>query len=119
MRKLLLTCAILLAAFAALAAQDFDSNAKSSRPVLSTGFTLPAAETARGANSLCSSSEDVIFNCEIAGRRKVVSLCSSHELDRQQGYLQYRFGRVGAIELEYPREGHNTQTAFKYSCYTR
>ena len=119
MRKLILTCAMLLAAFAVIAARSFDPNAHSRQSFSPSGSSSLAAENERAANSLCNANEDVIFNCEVAGRRKTVSLCSSKQLDRQRGYLQYRFGRPGAIELEYPRERQNTQAAFKYSRYTR
>ncbi|HMF56858.1 MAG TPA: hypothetical protein VK619_10995 [Pyrinomonadaceae bacterium] len=119
MRKLIFTCAILLAIYAVIAARNFDRNAQIGQSFSSPAASSLAAETARSANSLCNSNEMVVFNCQIAGRGKLVSLCSSRPLSKQQGYLQHRFGRPGAIELEYPRERQNTQTAFKYSRYTR
>jgi hypothetical protein len=33
--------------------------------------------------------------------------------------LQYRFGRAGALELEYPTKRGDPRTAFRYSHYTR
>jgi hypothetical protein len=40
-------------------------------------------------------------------------------LDDRRGYVQYRFGRPGKVELEFPRERQNTQSAFTYKRYTR
>jgi hypothetical protein len=40
-------------------------------------------------------------------------------VDEERGYVQYRFGRAGQVELEFPRERTGTQSAFKYSRYTR
>lgn len=68
--------------------------------------------------SLCESSETIIFNCTVA-KAKIVSLCSSKELTKDRGYLQYRFGLPGKIELEYPKQREQTQSAFKYSHYFR
>jgi hypothetical protein len=41
------------------------------------------------------------FSCETANG-KVLSVCSSPALSRESGWVQYRFGRPGAIELTYP-----------------
>lgn len=71
------------------------------------------------ARSLCATGERVVWSCETVKERKLASLCGSTDLDRAHGYLQYRFGQVGQIELEFPRERVNTQSAFKYSRYTR
>jgi hypothetical protein len=70
--------------------------------------------------SLCERQEKVIFSCPVAGKApKFVSLCASKELTRDRGYLQYRFGLPGKIELEYPEQREQTQRAFKYSHYFR
>jgi hypothetical protein len=68
--------------------------------------------------SLCTQDEKTIWSCETTGR-KIVSICGSRELNKERGYLQYRFGRPGRVELEYPRQRQNTQTAFSYFRYTR
>jgi hypothetical protein len=68
--------------------------------------------------SLCAQDEKTIWSCETTGR-KIVSICGSRELTKERGYVQYRFGRPGRIELEYPRQRQNTQTAFQYFRYTR
>jgi hypothetical protein len=70
------------------------------------------------AGSLCENTEKVVFTCTTR-TSKVVSLCSSKELTKDRGYLQYRFGLPGKIELEFPKEREQTQAAFKYSHYFR
>lgn len=69
--------------------------------------------------SLCTQGERVVWSCETAKEKKLASLCGSKDLSKTQGYLQYRFGRVGQVEMEFPRARVNTQSAFKYSRYTR
>lgn len=70
------------------------------------------------ATSLCARDEKTIWSCETT-KRKIVSICSSGQLDKQSGYVQYRFGLPGHVELEYPQQRENTQTAFAYFRYTR
>ena len=69
--------------------------------------------------SLCENTEKVVFSCTITKAAKIVSLCSSKELTKDRGYLQYRFGLPGKIELEFPKEREQTQAAFKYAHYFR
>jgi len=71
------------------------------------------------AGSLCEKDEKIVFSCPIRKPAKIVSLCSSKELTKERGYLQYRFGLPGKIELEFPKQREQTQTAFKYSHYFR
>jgi hypothetical protein len=82
----------------------------------------------RGANgpavdlqpkSLCKSDEHIIFNCSIKRAAKIVSLCSSKDLGKEQGYLQYRFGLPGKVELEFPNNHEKTQPLFRYTHYFR
>jgi hypothetical protein len=71
------------------------------------------------SGSLCESTEKIVFSCTVGKASKMVSLCSSKELTKSAGYLQYRFGLPGKIELEFPRQREQTQSAFKYSHYFR
>ena len=71
------------------------------------------------AGSLCEKDEKIVFSCPIRRPAKIVSLCSSKDLTKERGYLQYRFGLPGKIELEFPKQREQTQTAFKYSHYFR
>jgi len=69
--------------------------------------------------SLCESTEKIVFSCTVGKTAKVVSLCSSTALTKDRGYMQYRFGLPGKIELEFPKQREQTQSAFKYSHYFR
>ncbi len=71
------------------------------------------------AGSLCEKDEVIVFSCPIRKPAKIVSLCSSKELTKERGYLQYRFGLPGKIELEFPKQREQTQAAFNYSHYFR
>lgn len=74
-------------------------------------------------NTLCAKSERIIFSC--LSRRtgsqvaKLVSLCASRDLTKDHGYLQYRYGLPGKVELEYPNSRTGTQPRFKYHHYMR
>jgi len=76
-------------------------------------ISAPASQTQTG--SLCESTEKIVFSCTGGKAAKIVSLCSSKELTKDRGYLQYRFGLPGKIELEFPKQREQTQQAFKYS----
>lgn len=69
--------------------------------------------------SLCERDEKVVFSCTVAKSARIVSLCSSKQLTKEQSYLQYRFGLPSKIELEYPKERSRPSEAFKYSHYFR
>ena len=70
-------------------------------------------------NSLCAKDERVIFSCPVKRPAKIVSVCASKDLTSDRGYLQYRFGLPGKIELEYPKERTGTQEKFHYTHYFR
>lgn len=61
--------------------------------------------------TLCQADEDNIFNCH-AGK-KVISVCASKDASADHGYLQYRFGAPGKVELTVPNERsvHPARTA--------
>ena len=87
---------------------------------LGAGLTIGAPPVAKlQPASLCEPAEKVVFSCTVAKLAKIVSLCSSKELTKERGYLQYRFGLPGKIELEFPRDRQQAQTSFKYSHYFR
>lgn len=60
----------------------------------------PVAAT---TNSHCSPDETTLFSCELS-KGKLVSLCASHDLSPKAGYLQYRFGKPGNVELALPKQ---------------
>jgi hypothetical protein len=79
------------------------------------------------SNSLCAKTEQIIFSCATkrAGARaagsssRIVSLCASRDLDKEHGYLQYRYGLPGKVELEFPSSREGTQQKFQYTHYMR
>ena len=70
-------------------------------------------------NTLCDRNERVIFSCPLKRPAKIVSVCAAKDLTSDRGYLQYRFGLPGKIELEFPKERTGTQTKFQYTHYFR
>src|SRR5438874_9053185 len=71
------------------------------------------------SNTLCATNERVIFSCPVKKPAKTVSVCASKDLTSDRGYLQYRFGLPGKIELEFPKERTGTQSKFQYTHYFR
>jgi hypothetical protein len=80
---------------------------------LIAGLLAAAMPVVAGAAepSHCSADESVVFSC-LLRNAKVVSLCSSRVLAKDAGYLQYRYGPQGRVELEYPADRAATQTGF-------
>jgi hypothetical protein len=58
--------------------------------------------SAYAAPSLCLADEAKIFSC--AAGKKIISVCSSKDLAADRGYLQYRFGSSGKVELTIPAD---------------
>ena len=70
-------------------------------------------------NTLCAKDERIIFSCPVKRPAKIVSVCASKDLASDHGYLQYRFGLPGKIELEFPKDRTGTQQKFQYTHYFR
>lgn len=70
-------------------------------------------------NSLCAKDERIIFSCPVKRPAKIVSICAAKDLTGDRGYLQYRFGLPGKLELEYPKDRTGTQQKFHYTHYFR
>jgi hypothetical protein len=70
-------------------------------------------------NTLCAKDERVIFSCPLRRPAKIVSVCAAKNLTKETGYLQYRFGLPGKIELEFPKERQGSQEKFEYTHYFR
>ena len=60
--------------------------------VVAANATSPVNTVQLQAGSLCEKGEKIVFSCPIGRSAKIVSLCSSNELTKERGYLQYRFG---------------------------
>jgi hypothetical protein len=69
--------------------------------------------------TLCTQTEKVLFSCTVKRSAKLVSLCASSDVSRTHGYVQYRFGTSGKVELEYPTEKTGSQHKFEYHHYFR
>lgn len=70
-------------------------------------------------NTLCAKDERAIFACVLKRPAKIVSICGSKNLTRDAGYLQYRFGLPGKIELQFPKDRTGSQQKFEYTHYFR
>lgn len=62
--------------------------------------SVPFSANAR-EKSLCQADERAWFSCETQSG-KLISFCGSPDLKAKKAYVQYRFGRRGAVELEWP-----------------
>jgi len=69
--------------------------------------------------SLCSASEKPLIRWIVKGGDKLVSVCASADFAKDRGYLQYRFGRPGKVELQFPATTGGTHRQFTYSHYFR
>lgn len=84
-------------------------------------LALPAAAQAQDQSfrGHCTAGETVKFACKMAKGSKVLSLCASPEFSANQGYLQYRYGKLGKVEMEYPVQPVFSGNEFTISRYTR
>src|SRR5258708_21994948 len=69
--------------------------------------------------TLCSKDETVVFSCPAKRTAKIISLCGSNDLDKNQGYIQYRYGLPAKTELEFPKNREGSQKEFYYAHYFR
>lgn len=87
--------------------------------VLYPAADIYAKSVQRKNASLCDVNEKTIFSCKIQNSANSLSVCVSQNLSKDSGYIQYRFGRTGAIELEYPAEKEISRSSFLFARYTR
>lgn len=83
--------------------------------LFSLAFPLPV----HANQSHCTDREQTVFSCSIAKSAKIVSLCASGNLTKNDGNLVYRFGPPGKIELEFPSPATNSLQQFRYAHYSR
>lgn len=60
----------------------------------------------------CALDEMVIFSCSL-GKRSV-SVCASKDAGKDRGYVQYRFGQPGKLELVYPEHKEPANKFFSF-----
>lgn len=63
--------------------------------------SIAAAQMAETATH-CTSNERTLFSCATK-KNKIVSICASKDLSPNSGYMQYRFGKDGKVEMEVPQ----------------
>jgi hypothetical protein len=86
---------------------------------MAPGLFVSSQPGALQSNTLCAKEERIIFSCPVKRPAKIVSVCASKDLTSDHGYLQYRFGLPGKIELEFPKDRNGTQQKFQYTHYFR
>lgn len=85
---------------------------------LALAAALFATSAAAAPASLCEEGEEVRYTCVLAGTAKFISVCSSPQLSATAGYLQYRAGEPGKIEMEFPAERKKSQEQFRWISQT-
>lgn len=74
-----------------------------------------AQPSAQAQPTLCTAGERVIFSAALVRSTKLVSLCGSPgDGDLPGAYVQYRFGRPGRVELEYPHDRAGSRQQFEH-----
>ena len=73
-----------------------------------------AAATQNLGTSLCRSGEEPVFACTIKNQR-AVAVCASRQPGGPQGYMQYRSGKPGNLEINVPdkTDSSNWREQFK------
>jgi len=89
------------------------------RRIASTIALLAASSVASQvvAGTHCVSPEQSLWSCTSKG--KLYELCASHDLTKDRGYLQYRAGRIGSVELVFPTSKLHPRGLFKHQLYAR
>ena len=90
--------------------QPIDQQPITTQPVTQDPVQQPVAV----ANSLCNANEQVLFNCQIAGKASIVSVCGSSNLSKSAGYLQYRYGTSSKLDLEFPANQSTSKSDFMF-----
>jgi hypothetical protein len=84
---------------------------------------LPAVLKAGPASAVepshCAAPDKTWFNAKVTGSAKVVSICGSASLAEPTSWLEYRFGKIGHIELSFPQSRSGSLSDFTLRRYTR
>jgi len=64
----------------------------------------------------CANDELTVFSCGLKNK-KTVSACASKDASSHSGYLQYRFGKIGKVELSLPakKKGFPQELSLQHS----
>lgn len=82
---------------------------------LIVGATVTLLCTVLHAETLCNPDEIDYFTCRTTLHGKIASVCgniSNREID-EHSWIQYRFGKIGAIDLAYPSEKLKSVESFE------
>ncbi|NTX26553.1 hypothetical protein HT746_05275 [Burkholderia pyrrocinia] len=63
--------------------------------------------------TLCQSHEEIYFSCSLGG--KIISLCASGNVSPNNGYVQYRYGVLDHIEIQFPNKPYPPNARFEIS----
>lgn len=79
---------------------------------------IPAAALSQ---TLCSKGEIDYFSCQVVRSDKIISVCGNitNRDINDNSWLQCRFGKVGAIELNYPREKRDAVSKFEGNYFNK
>ncbi|MGF6916696.1 hypothetical protein [Paraburkholderia sp. 40] len=77
------------------------------------GVTLFSANAGAGEVTLCYPHEEVYFSCPTNG--KIMSVCAAGNISPDNGYVQYRFGKIGHVEIEFPEKPYPPEKWFSIS----
>lgn len=83
------------------------------------GLTVPLVASAQ---THCAKGEIDYFSCPVSTHGKVMSVCGNiGEADdiSASSWVQYRFGRIGRVELAYPAEKHGSPKKFEGNDFVR
>ncbi|WP_027996863.1 hypothetical protein [Simplicispira psychrophila] len=81
-------------------------------------FLLPSVCLSQ---TLCRAPEVDYFSCKTTTNEKIVSVCGNiaSEGIGQGGWLQFRFGKMGATELTYPTDRHDSFKKFEGNYFNK
>ena len=72
---------------------------------VSTVYAHPSIVNRDGRlnRTLCQDDEDIYFNAQLENG-KLASLCAYQHYSPDTGYVKYRYGDIGSVELEFPSD---------------
>jgi len=82
-------------------------------------LSLAAPVVAAEPENLCGPGETVWFGAALKGTGQLVSLCGLPPAAGAPGWVEFRKGKPGAIDLRYPAERAGSFKKFLYRRYTR
>jgi len=73
------------------------------------------------SQTLCQKDEIDYFSCRVTRGEKIISVCSNITNGEitDDSWLQYRFGKMGAIELTYPKKRQDSVLKFEGNYFNK